>query len=91
MIKTIAKLLNSATPFDPLKDFTPISLNAVLHSVVVVNPQLPIKTMQEFLAYARANPGKLTFGSSGNGSGSHLSVELFNRCSGKIVVNISDR
>jgi tripartite-type tricarboxylate transporter receptor subunit TctC len=69
--------LSKKPSFDPLKDFTPISLNAVLHSVVVVNQQLPIKTMQEFVAYARANPGKLVFGSSGNGSGSHLSVELF--------------
>jgi tripartite-type tricarboxylate transporter receptor subunit TctC len=69
--------LQKKLPYDWQKDFTPISLNAVLHSVVVVNPQVPVKTMREFMDNARANPGKLTFGSSGNGSGSHLSVELF--------------
>lgn len=68
--------LNRNLPYHPLLDFTPIGLNAVLHSAVVVNPSLPIKNIRELVSYAKSNPGKLTFGSAGVGTGSHLSVEL---------------
>src|SRR5262249_39576188 len=59
-------------PFDPIKDVTPISMVAESGYVIALHPGLPIKTMKEFLAYAKANPGKLSYGSSGIGSTSHL-------------------
>ena len=61
--------------FDPIKDVTPISMVAESGYVIALNPALPIKTMKEFLAYAKANPGKLSYGSSGIGSTSHLAGE----------------
>ena len=68
--------LDKNLPYHTLRDFTPIGLNAVLHSAVVVNPSLPIRNIRELVSYATSNPGKLTFGSAGVGTGSHLSVEL---------------
>ena len=65
-------------PYDPVKDFEPISLVATTVSVLSVNPALPVKTIQEFIAYAKANPEKLNFGSSGNGSSHHLAGVMFN-------------
>ena len=64
-------------PFDTLKDFAPISLFANVEAVFVVNPGLPVKSVSEFLAYARAQPGKLNMGSAGVGSSSHLAGLLF--------------
>ncbi|MBK6336450.1 MAG: tripartite tricarboxylate transporter substrate binding protein [Betaproteobacteria bacterium] len=64
-------------PYDAVKDFAPISLVAVTPNVLVVNPSLPVATAREFIAYARANPGKLAFGSGSNGSAGHLAGELF--------------
>ena len=67
-------------PYDPVKDFEPISLVATTVSVLTVNPALPVKTIQEFIAYTKANPEKLNFGSSGNGSSHHLAGVMFNGC-----------
>jgi tripartite-type tricarboxylate transporter receptor subunit TctC len=64
-------------PFDPSKDFAPITRVAMVPNLLVVNPQVPAKSVQELIAYGKANPGKLTFGSSGSGSSIHLSGELF--------------
>ena len=64
-------------PFDPIADITPISLLATSVHLMVVPPSLGVSTLKEFLAYARANPGKLNYGSSGHGAISHLAVELF--------------
>ena len=64
-------------PYDAAKDFAPIALVAVTPNVLVVNPSLPVATAREFIAYARANPGKLAFGSGSNGSAGHLAGELF--------------
>jgi hypothetical protein len=63
--------------YDPLKDFTPISLTHLTPRVLVVNSALPIKSVAELIAYAQKKPGQLTYGSSGNGSSSHLSGALF--------------
>jgi tripartite-type tricarboxylate transporter receptor subunit TctC len=64
-------------PFDTLKDFAPISLFANVEAVFVVNPSLPVKSVNEFLALAKAQPGKLNMGSAGVGASSHLAGLLF--------------
>jgi len=63
-------------PYDSLKDITPISVLATVPLALVVNPRLPVKTVQDLLAYAKANPGTLNYGSAGNGSTLHLAAEL---------------
>jgi len=65
--------------FDTLKDFAPITLVANLTSVMVVNPSLQVKTVKELIALAKTRPGELTYGTPGNGSASHLAMEMFNR------------
>jgi tripartite-type tricarboxylate transporter receptor subunit TctC len=62
--------------FDPSK-WEPVTVLATVPNVLVVNPRLPVKTVQEFIAYAKANPGKVTYGSQGNGTTSHLTASLF--------------
>jgi tripartite-type tricarboxylate transporter receptor subunit TctC len=64
-------------PFDTFRDFAPISLVGVTHLVLVVAPSLGVKSVKELVALARSQPGKLTFGSAGVGSGTHYSAELF--------------
>lgn len=66
-------------PFDPRKDLAPISLTATLPLVVAVNPQLPVKTMREFIDYVKARPGQLSYGSGGVGNVTHLAVALLLR------------
>ncbi|MET0542797.1 MAG: tripartite tricarboxylate transporter substrate binding protein [Variovorax sp.] len=63
-------------PYDSLKDITPIAVLATVPLVLVVHPSLPVKNVKELLAYAKANPGKLNYGSAGNGSTLHLAGEL---------------
>ncbi|MDO8248350.1 MAG: tripartite tricarboxylate transporter substrate binding protein [Rhodoferax sp.] len=65
-------------PFDPIKDFAPLTRVANVPNLLVANPAQPYKSVAELIAYAKANPGKVNFGSSGNGSSIHLSGELFN-------------
>src|SRR4029079_13235315 len=62
--------------YDPVKDFDPISLVGVQTNVLYTHPSVPAKTIKEFVAYAKANPGKLSFGSGGNGTPAHLAGEL---------------
>ena len=64
-------------PFDHIKDFAPLSRVAMVPNLLVANPAQPFKTVPEMIAYAKANPGKINFGSPGNGSSPHLSGELF--------------
>ena len=63
-------------PYDPVKDFVPLALVWRSSQVLIVNPKLGIKTLQGFVAYAKANPGKVTLGSAGTGSITHMSIEL---------------
>ena len=74
---TIAPALQSSVPFDPVKDFAPVALTATVPLVLAINPGVPAKNLQEFIAYARANPGKLNYASSGTGTITHLSGALF--------------
>ncbi|MFN9130944.1 MAG: Bug family tripartite tricarboxylate transporter substrate binding protein [bacterium] len=69
-------------PYHPLKDFTPVSLLAEAPFVLLVNPQLPVKNVEDFIAWAKARPKQYTYGSSGIGSSAHLGYELFNLMAG---------
>jgi tripartite-type tricarboxylate transporter receptor subunit TctC len=64
-------------PFDPFKDFAPLTRVAMVPNLLVANPAKPYKNVKELIAHAKANPGKVNFGSSGSGSSIHLSGELF--------------
>jgi tripartite-type tricarboxylate transporter receptor subunit TctC len=75
-------------PYDAVKDFAPITLVAITPNVLVVNPALPVNTVKELVAYARANPGKLSFGSGSNGSAGHLAGELFKVETGADIVHV---
>ena len=69
-------------PFDPLRDFAPITHVARVPQILVVNPNFPAKTLGEFLALAKARPGQINFGSSGNGSAPHLAMEVLMEMTG---------
>ena len=77
--------------FDPVKDFEPVSLVASTPSVLAVNPALPVNSVQQFVAYLKARPGQLYFGSPGNGSSHHLAGELFNSMAGTKMVHVPYR
>jgi tripartite-type tricarboxylate transporter receptor subunit TctC len=64
-------------PWDPIRDFAPVSMLVVSPHVLAVNPSVPVNTLQELVAYAKANPAKLNYATSGNGSVPHIGVELF--------------
>jgi tripartite-type tricarboxylate transporter receptor subunit TctC len=74
---TVVNPILSKVPFDVERDFIPVSLIATGPNILVVNPSTPATTLGELIAYARANPGKLNFGSGGSGSVAHLSGEMF--------------
>ncbi|HEX2566652.1 MAG TPA: tripartite tricarboxylate transporter substrate binding protein [Burkholderiales bacterium] len=69
-------------PFDPVRDFVPITFVASNINVLVVNPAVPARNVQELISYAKANPGKLAFGSAGVGTSQHLAGELFKQVTG---------
>jgi tripartite-type tricarboxylate transporter receptor subunit TctC len=75
-------------PFDPVRDFAPISLAATAPNILVAHPSVPAGSVAELIAYAKANPGKLNFGSPGNGTAMHLSGELFKSAAGIDVVHV---
>jgi tripartite-type tricarboxylate transporter receptor subunit TctC len=79
---TINPNIYKKMPFDPVADLTPIAPLVSYANVLVVNKELPFKNVAELLAYAKANPGKLTYGSAGNGASNHLSGELLAAQSG---------
>ncbi|MFN0302618.1 MAG: Bug family tripartite tricarboxylate transporter substrate binding protein [Burkholderiales bacterium] len=74
---SISPSLFKSLTFDPLKDFAPITMSVVLSNVLVAHPSVPVTDVQSLLAFARAHPGTLNFGSSGNSSAGHLAGELF--------------
>ena len=78
----INQSLYKKMPFDPIKDFAPLSRVAMVPNLLVANPSQPFKNVKEMIAYAKAHPGKINFGSSGNGSSIHLSGELFKQMAG---------
>jgi len=78
-------------PYDAIKDFTPIGMIGGTPNVLVVNSALPVKTLAEFIAYAKQNPGKLNYGSSGQGSTVHILTESFRHAAGIDIVHIPYR
>ena len=87
-IMAINPALYSKLPFDTIKDFAPVSMVVLLNNVLVVNPSLPVKSVKELIALAKARPGKLTYASSGNGTSIHLSAELFKSMTGVDMLHI---
>jgi tripartite-type tricarboxylate transporter receptor subunit TctC len=81
-------LYQGKLPFDPLKDLVPVSLAGIAPLIMTVNPSLPAKDVKELIAYAKANPGKLNFGSSGIGAAAHLTCELFKQTAGIDMVHV---
>ncbi|HYG43047.1 MAG TPA: tripartite tricarboxylate transporter substrate binding protein [Bordetella sp.] len=77
--------------YDVTKDFVPVGMAAVFPIVLVVHESLPVKTVPELIAYAKQNPGKLSFGSSGTGGGTHLAGELFNSMTGTRIQHVPYR
>ncbi len=78
----------SKLPYDHIRDFTFISMIGSTPNVLMVHPSMPAKTLKEFIAHARANPGKINFGSSGVGASPHLSVELLKIMTGINIVHV---
>jgi tripartite-type tricarboxylate transporter receptor subunit TctC len=74
---TVNPSLYAKAGYEPIKDFTPISLIAFQYNALVVHPSVPAKTVKELVALARSRPGKMNYASSGNGSPTHLGMELF--------------
>ncbi|MDQ8726127.1 tripartite tricarboxylate transporter substrate binding protein [Bradyrhizobium sp. LHD-71] len=83
--------LMPSLPYDADKDLVPVALIALAINVLVVNPALPVKTISELIAWAKANPGKLNFSSSGIGASSHLSGELFKQRAGIEIEHVPYR
>ena len=79
---SINAALYSKLSYDPARDFTPVALVAISPNMMSVNPSLPVKSVTEFIAYAKAHPGEINYASGGNGSSAHLSAELFKTMSG---------
>jgi tripartite-type tricarboxylate transporter receptor subunit TctC len=75
-------------PYDAVKDFSAITLTTIVPQFIVVSPTLPINSIADLITYAKANPGKVTFASAGNGASNHLSGELFNSMAGIKMVHV---
>jgi tripartite-type tricarboxylate transporter receptor subunit TctC len=81
-------LYQGKLPFDPRKDLVPVSLAGIAPLIMTANPNLPAKDVKELIAHAKANPGKLNFGSSGIGAAAHLTTELFKQTAGIDMVHV---
>lgn len=84
----IAPALNPKLPYNPLRDFAPITLITTSENVLVLHPSAPVVSMKEFIAYAKANPRKLNYGSSGNGTTSHLGGAMFASMTGTEMTHV---
>lgn len=75
--QSISPSIYKKLPFDPLKDFAPITLMAVLPSMLTIHPSLPVRNVKELIALARSKPGQLSYSSTGNGTSPHMLMEMF--------------
>ena len=80
--------MQSSLPYDSMRDFTPVGTVSQAGYVIVVNNQVPARTLPEFIAHAKANPGRLNFASAGVGNPTHLGGELFNQAAGVKTVHV---
>ena len=80
--------LYSKLPYDPLKDFAPVTMLATLPNMLIVHPSLNVSNVQELVALLKANPGKYSFGSAGNGTSQHISGEMFKIATGTQMQHI---
>lgn len=87
-ILAISPSLYKSLPFDPVKDFTPISMGVILSNVLVAHPSLPANNVRELIALAKAKPGTINFSSSGNATSGHLAGELFGAMTGTKLVHV---
>lgn len=85
------RYLYAKVNYDPVADFIPVSLVAMVPNVLVVGNHLPVKTVAELIDYAKKNPGKLNYGSSGVGTSVHLSGELFQKMTGTVMTHVPYR
>jgi tripartite-type tricarboxylate transporter receptor subunit TctC len=86
-----APLVMGAVGYDPYKDFKPVGLATLLPAMLVAQASLPANSVQDVIALARANPGKLTFSSSGTGGGHHFAVEMLKSMAGVDVIHVPYR
>ncbi|MGZ5182210.1 MAG: Bug family tripartite tricarboxylate transporter substrate binding protein [Ramlibacter sp.] len=89
--QAINPVLYGKLPYDPDKAFAPVSLVAELPLAMMINPAVPAKNVQEFVALAKAQPGKLSYSSSGAGGGPHLAAEMFKDATGTYVLHVPYR
>ncbi len=85
----LAPFMREKTPYDPVHDFAPITLAAVSPTMLVVHPALPVKTVKDLIALAKSRPGELNYGTSGEGSSSHLGGELFKSMAHVDIVRVN--
>jgi tripartite-type tricarboxylate transporter receptor subunit TctC len=85
---TVNPAMYSKLPFDPVNDFTPISLVANFPMMLVVNPQVPVSSVKELIDFLKAKPGQINFSSIGNGTTQHLAGELFKSMAGVDMVHV---
>jgi tripartite-type tricarboxylate transporter receptor subunit TctC len=88
---TVNPSLFAKLPYDPLADFAPVAMLATYPFLVVVNNDLPVKSIKELIAYLKANSGKVDYASAGNGTGQHLAPELFKMMTGTEMAHIAYR
>jgi len=86
--QSISPAIYAKLPFDPLKDFAHVTLMATLPSMLTVHPALPVKSVKELIALAKAKPGQLSYASTGNGTSPHMMMEYFKVLTGVNVVHI---
>ena len=85
----LAPHIHRKLPFDPLKDFEFVSLFGITPNVLVVNPSLPVKSVKDLIALARARPGQLNYGAGGAGSTPHTAAELFKHLANVDIVRVN--
>jgi len=90
-VHTMNHALFANMPFDGVKDFSPITLLAYVTNTMVVHPSVPVNTVAEFIAYAKANPGKIAYASSGPGSTNHLCAALLEKMAGIEMLHVPYR
>ena len=86
-----ATLYAGKLPFDPVKSFAPVSLVAIAPLIMTAHNNFPVRDVKELIEYARKNPGRISFGSSGIGAAAHLTTELFKQTTGTFMVHIPYR